>query len=154
MSLLRKWPATSNSGGPAVGARIVPAFQAPVGVQNHSARLAHRVGIAFIQNGNVVASGNEAIDQIAVKTRLYSQVSVGRAPGPSEQPARRIERLVERLTENDVTSKYRRLALRLPIAAHSTVGNDAPVFENCEGGVQRMERPARWLKGVKRFRIQ
>ena len=81
----------------AVGARIVRAFERAVRMQHHRAGVAHRVGIGVRQHLDVVAGRHQPVDQMAVEARFHPQVGVRRAPGAAEQPARRVERLVERL---------------------------------------------------------
>src|SRR5262245_4215396 len=88
--------------GPAVGTRIVSAFQASAGMQHHDAGMTHRVGISLVQNCDVVAGRKQAIDQIVCESRLHPQISVRRTPGAAEQPPWRIERLLERLAKRDI----------------------------------------------------
>src|SRR5512143_1871598 len=75
----------------AVGTRVVATFQAATGMQHNCPCVAHRVGISFIDNRDIVACRQQAVDQIPVEARFQPQVGMGRTPGPAEQPARRIE---------------------------------------------------------------
>src|SRR5271169_5766561 len=86
----------------AVGARVVAAFQSTVGMQDDGAGVAHGVGIGLVQHFDVVAGRHQPVDKIAVEARFEPQVRVRRAPGAAEQPAWRVERLVQRLAERDV----------------------------------------------------
>src|SRR6476619_5260042 len=112
------------------------AFQGAVGVQHHRSRVTHRIRISVVENGHIVASGQETIHKIPVETRLHPQIGVRGAPGSPQKPARRIECLLERLPESDMPREYSRLALRLAIAPHRAVSNDPLVLESADRGVE------------------
>ena len=46
------------------------------------------------------------------------------------------------------------LRLRLAVAAHGAIGDDAAVLERGERRIERVERPAAGLERVERFRIE
>src|SRR5665647_1919753 len=83
----------------AVGARIVAAFQRAVRMQDDGAGVAHGVGIGFTQYRNVMTGRHQPVDQPFVEALLQPQIRVARTPGTAQEPARRIERLFERLAE-------------------------------------------------------
>ena len=109
-------------------------------MQHHGAGMAHGVGIGLVEHVDVVAGRQQAVDEIAVETRLHAQIGVRGAPGAAEQPARRIERRIERLAEHDVAGEHGGLRLRLAVAAHGAVGDDAAVLERGQRRVERVER--------------
>ncbi len=73
-------------------------------MQHDGAGVAHEVRIWFRQYVDVVTGGQQPVDEVAVEPRLKPQIGVGRAPGPAEQPARRIDRLFERYAEAHVAA--------------------------------------------------
>src|SRR5689334_20542151 len=77
-----------------------------------------------------------------------------RAPGAAQQPAWRIDRFVERLAECHVAREDGRLALRLTVAAHSAVGDDPTIFEDCKRRVERMEWSAARRERIERLRVK
>ena len=85
--------------GAAIGARIVGRFERSAGVEHHRAGVTHDVAVGLGQHLDLVASRNEALDQIAVEARLHAQIVVRRTPGAAEQPARRVDRAFERRSE-------------------------------------------------------
>src|SRR5664280_1412896 len=91
------WRNQLDARGAAVGARIVAAFERAVGLQDDGAGVPHAVGIGLAQHLDIVAGRHQPIDQTAVEAGLQPQIGMARAPGASEQPARRVERALERL---------------------------------------------------------
>ena len=83
----------------AVGARIVRAFERSVRMQHHRAGMAHRSGIRLRHHIDIMAGGHQPVDQVAVEAAFQHDAAVRRAPGAADEPARAVERLVERLAE-------------------------------------------------------
>src|SRR5262249_24068180 len=81
-------------------------------------------------------------------------VGVGRTPGTAEQPARRIERLVERLAKCNMKRKHRCLTLRLSVTAHCAIGDDPPILEAGERRLWSVEWTAAGRDRFDRLRIK
>src|SRR5262245_54716189 len=79
---------------------------------------------------------------------------MSRAPGSPQQPTRRIECLLERLSKRDMTREQSRLALRLAVTAHRAVSHDPLVLENGDRGVECVEWTAAGRERIQRFRIE
>ena len=74
------------------------------------------------------------------ETRFEPEPVTRRAPGPSEQPARCVDGLLQRLSENDMTRENRRLRLRLSVTPHRAVDDLASIMQYRSGGTQRVKR--------------
>src|SRR3974390_859278 len=116
--------------------------------------MAHSVRIRLVQNSDIVTGREKAVDQFRIEAGLQPQTGMGRTPGTAEQPARRIERLLKWLPKNNVTSESPRLALRLAVAAHSAVSDDAAVLERGQRRIERMKGPAAGRQRVERLGVE
>jgi hypothetical protein len=107
-------------------------FESAVGMQRHGAGMAHRVRVGLHQHVDVVTGGHQLVDQIGRKPRFNAQAGARRSPGSPQEPARTIQRLLERLAVADMAGEHLGLGLRLAVAAHRAVSQDAPVLEDGE----------------------
>src|SRR5262249_37307105 len=137
----------SDARGAAVSARIVRALERAVGMKHDRAGMADEVGVGFRQKLDLVAGREQAVDQIAVEAGFQAQAGAERAPGAAEEPAGRVDGALERLAIAHVAGEERSLGLRLAIAAHAAVGEDAAVGELGERRVEGGERPPAGLEG-------
>ena len=110
--------------------------------------------VSLRQHLDVVAGGHQPVDQMAVEARFHPQVGHRRAPGAAQQPARRVDRLVERHAVQHVPREDHGLALRLAVAAHRAVGHDAAVVEHGERRIERVERQPAGRERIQRLRIE
>src|SRR5262245_15900469 len=79
---------------------------------------------------------------------------MSRAPGSPEQPTRRIECRLERLSKHDMTREHSGLALRLAVAAHRAVSQDPLVLENGDSWVEFVEWTAARSERIQRFWVE
>src|SRR5262245_30717097 len=117
----------------------MPTFQGTIRMQDDRGGVTHGGGRGIIANGYVVAGREHPIDQVAVEARFHPQVGVTRTPRAAKQPTRCIERFIEWLPKIDVAREDRCLALRLAVAAHRSVGDEAPILECGERWIQRVK---------------
>src|SRR4051812_35363226 len=121
---------------------------------DESARMAERLVIGSVEEMHRVAGSIEGAYEALVETVLEREIDARFAPGASEQEARCIHGLGEALAEMHVAREQLRLELRLAVAAHRPVGHDAPIAEQGERRVQRVERPSAGFERVQRLRVE
>ena len=126
------------------------AFARSIGMQHHRPGMAHGVRIRLRQHLDVVPRRQESVDESAVEARFHAQIAVRCAPGAAQQPARGVDRAHEWRPVAHVAREYRRLRLRLTVAAHGAVGDDAAVGEHGERRIERMRRQPAGLEHVQR----
>src|SRR5262249_45409298 len=76
------------------------------------------------------------------------------APRASKQPARRVERLFKRMAECDMAREYSRLALRLTVATHGAIGDDATILEHGERRIKRVKGATTGGKRINRLWVE
>ena len=113
----------------------------PFGVLHQHAGMAEAVGIGEAALLHRVAGGIEPFQQGRLEAALEFEACGTRPPGLAEEPARRIDGCGEALA-GAVARQDLGLELRLAVAAHRAIGQDASILEAGEGRVQRVERLA------------
>src|SRR6516225_9308610 len=122
-------------GRAAVRTGIVRRFERSVRVEHGCAGMPHHIAIAIRQNLDVVARRNQPIEETVRKARFHTHSVALGAPGPPEQPARRVDGALEWTAQEHMAREEGRLRLRLAVSSHGAIGDDASVIEYSKRGV-------------------
>jgi hypothetical protein len=66
-----------DSGGAALGARIMRGLHRSIGMEQHGAGVTHDVAMGLRQQLDIVSSSHQAVDEPFRETRFHVQPSVG-----------------------------------------------------------------------------
>ena len=103
---------------------------------------------------DLVAHAREGFQHGGRETRLHLERIARLSPGAPEQPARRGDGRLRVAPEHRDAREDRALGLRLPVAAHVAVDEGAPVVQQRERGVERMEGLAARAQDVQGALVQ
>ena len=103
---------------------------------------------------NIVTRIPKGLDDGRVKSVFNTEVRRLCSPGPSKQPPRGRNRLLQALAVHDVTREHHGLGLRLSLATHGPIRHDATICQARHRWLDRMKGSTVRLQAIVVRRIK